>query len=130
MASPSSSLLDLDDPGNQAGVKPGTLHSADTDFVFASLEGTPLSKSNVRNRGLAPALEAARLSGLNPKIVFHDLRHAFASIMIDRGVSSVVLAQVMGHRDARTTEQIYIHIFDRERTDDRVREAMQSAMRL
>ena len=50
--------------------------------------------------------------------------------MIAQGITSVTLANAMGHRDARTTEQIYIHIFDRERTDDSVREAMQSAMRL
>jgi integrase len=65
-----------------------------------------------------------------PKITFHDLRHAFASIMIERGINSTVLADVMGHRDSRTTERIYIHLFNRQRTDDSVRAAMQSAMNL
>jgi integrase len=104
--------------------------STETDFVFSSKKGTPLNPSNVRNRGLKPALEAAGLDSVHPKITFHDLRHAFASIMIERGVSSVVLADLMGHRDSRTTERIYIHLFNRERTDEQVRAAMQSAMRL
>ena len=104
--------------------------SAETDFVFSSKNGTPLNPSNIRSRGFKPALEAAGLDNLNPKIVFHDLRHAFASIMIERGISSVVLADLMGHRDSRTTERIYIHLFNRQRTDEQVRAAMQSAMRL
>ena len=50
--------------------------------------------------------------------------------MIERGINSTVLADVMGHRDSRTTERIYIHLFNRQRTDEHVRAAMQSAMNL
>jgi integrase len=50
--------------------------------------------------------------------------------MIARGVNSVVLADVMGHRDPHTTEAIYVHLFDQARTDDQVRAAMQEAMKL
>jgi integrase len=50
--------------------------------------------------------------------------------MIERGLSSTVLAHVMGHRDATTTERKYIHLFNRQRTDEQVRHAMQSAMAL
>jgi hypothetical protein len=50
--------------------------------------------------------------------------------MIGRGLSSTALAQVMGHRDATMTERKYIRLFNRQRTDDQVRAAMRSAMRL
>jgi len=103
--------------------------STDEHLVFPSQDGTPLNQSNLVNRGFRPALKKAGLDGLNPGIRFHDLRHFFASVMIDRGVSSVVLADVMGHRDSRTTERIYVHLFNRRRTADQVRDAMQSAMR-
>jgi haloacetate dehalogenase len=43
-------------------------------------------------------------------------------------LGSTVLARVMGYRDATTTERTYIHLFDRQRADEQVREAMQSAM--
>lgn len=102
--------------------------STDEHFVFPSRDGTALNPSNVVNRGFKPALKKAGLDGLKPGIRFHDLRHFFASVMIDRGVTSVVLADVMGHRDSRTTERIYIHLFNRRRTADQVRDAMQSAM--
>jgi integrase len=60
----------------------------------------------------------------------HDLRHAFASIMIERGITPTVLANLMGHTTSATTERIYIHLFNRQRTDDHVRAAMQEAMTL
>jgi integrase len=88
--------------------------------------GTPTCAKWRRNAGSS---NAALAEG-QPRITFHDLRHAFASVMIERGLSSTVLAHVMGHRDATTTERMYIHLFNRQRTDDQVREAMQSAMAL
>ena len=54
----------------------------------------------------------------------HSMRHAFASRMIDRGISSTVLAALMGHESSTITERRYIHLFDRQRTDDAVRQAM------
>ena len=45
------------------------------------------------------------------------MRHAFASRMIDRGISSTVLAALMGHESSAITERRYIHLFDRERTN-------------
>jgi hypothetical protein len=50
--------------------------------------------------------------------------------MIARGLTSTVLSHVMGLRDATTTERTYIHLFNRQRTGDQVREAMRSAMAL
>ena len=44
-------------------------------------------------------------------------RHAFASRMIDRGISSTVLARLMGHESTAITERRYIHLFDKQRTD-------------
>ena len=48
--------------------------------------------------------------------------------MIERGVSSTVLANLMGHTSSITTERVYVHLFNRQRTDELVREAMESAM--
>jgi hypothetical protein len=50
--------------------------------------------------------------------------------MIERSLSTTVLARVIGHRDATTTERKYIHLINRVRTDEQVREALQSAMAL
>jgi len=55
------------------------------------------------------------------------MRHAFASRMIDRDISSTVLAPLMGHKSSTISERRYVHVFDRQRTDDAVRQAMVSA---
>jgi hypothetical protein len=44
--------------------------------------------------------------------------------MIGRGISSTVLAKLMGHETSAVTERRYIHLFDRQRTDDAVSQAM------
>jgi integrase len=95
-------------------------HSKDGDPVFASRSGRPLGHRNATNRGFEPAAREAGLEGVS----FHSMRHAFASRMIDRGISSTVLAALMGHESSAITERRYIHLFDRQRTDDVVREAM------
>jgi integrase len=41
---------------------------------------------------------------------------------IDRGISSTLLATLMGHESSTITERRYIHLFDRQRTDDAVRQ--------
>jgi integrase len=68
---------------------------------------------------------AAKAAGLND-VSFHSMRHAFASRMIDRGISSTVLAKLMGHESSAITERRYIHLYDKQRTDDAVRQAMAS----
>jgi integrase len=95
-------------------------YSADNDPVFASTTGKPLGHRNATRRGFAAAAKSADISG----ITFHSMRHAFASRMIDRGISSTVLAAIMGHDSSVITERRYIHLFDRQRTDDAVRDAM------
>jgi integrase len=47
--------------------------------------------------------------------------------MINRGINSTVLAALMVHESPTITERRYIHLFDRQRTDDQVRQAMSAA---
>jgi hypothetical protein len=49
--------------------------------------------------------------------------------MIDRRISSTVLVALMGHEPSTITERRYVHLFDRQRTDEGVRRAMASASR-
>jgi integrase len=96
--------------------------SAETDPVFASKTGSYLSHRNVTRRGFEPARAHAEIEA----ITFHSMRHAFASRMISRGITSTVLASLMGHESSVITERRYIHRFDQQRTDEAVRQAMSS----
>ena len=46
---------------------------------------------------------------------------------VDRGISSTVLAALMDHESSTITERRYVHLSDWQRTDEQVRNAMQSA---
>ena len=47
-----------------------------------------------------------------PHIRFHDLRHTFASIANDLGVSLFDISKALGHSETNTTSKIYTHMFD------------------
>ena len=102
--------------------------STETDFVFASKRGTALGHRNVC-RAFTEITDKAGLGG-EPRFTFHSLRAVYAALMIERGITSTVLASQMGHADSGVTERKYVHLFNRVRTDEAVREAMQAAMGL
>jgi integrase len=103
-----------------AALKLRSRYSADEDPVFAGRTGRPLGHRNATRRGFETAAAKAGIEG----VTFHSMRHAFASRMISRGINSTVLAALMGHESSTITEKRYVHLFDRQRTDELVREAM------
>lgn len=62
-----------------------------TDLVFHSQAGTPLDGSNIR-RCLNSALKAAKIHDLH----FHDLRHTFATRMVQAGVNLYKVQRLLG----------------------------------
>ena len=77
----------------------------DGDFVFASHTGTPLDARNVV-RHFHTLRERAGLKWLR----FHDLRHAFGSLLAAQGVHPRVAMELMGHSQLSVTMQIYTHV--------------------
>lgn len=51
----------------------------------------------------------------NKKIVVHDLRHSYASMLIAKGVDIYTLSKLMGHASITTTANIYGHLYDESR---------------
>jgi site-specific recombinase XerC len=43
---------------------------------------------------------------------FHDLRHAFGSLLIARGVNVAFASRQLGHASVSTTLNLYTHLFD------------------
>jgi integrase len=76
----------------------------DNDLVFSSELGTLTDPSNLR-RSFARITKSAGLGHWHP----HELRHSAASILSDAGVPLERVADVLGHRDVRTTSSVYRH---------------------
>jgi integrase len=75
---------------------------ADTD-VLLGREWSPMQYK-------IPLLEACRRAGIKTPIVFHSLRHTWASLAVMNGVPLMVVAKNLGHADTRQVEKTYGHL--------------------
>jgi integrase len=74
-------------------------------YVFTTRIGRPLHGRNV----LTSLHAALAKSGL-PRQRFHDLRHAYATLMLEDGEELVVVSRNLGHTNTSTTADIYAHV--------------------
>ena len=72
------------------------------EWVFATSEGTFLDRNNVAKAFRRP-VKRAGLPHHSP----HDLRHTFASLLLQDGVSLAHVQRMLGHQDPRLTASLY-----------------------
>jgi integrase len=82
----------------------------DTDLVFASMKGSPLSYANLRHRLLVPTAQEAGV----PWATFHTFRHTCASMLFDQGRNAKQVQRWLGHHSAAFTLETYIHLLSEE----------------
>ncbi len=75
------------------------------DLIFATRDGTPISRNTFRTRVWAPAVKA---SGVDFNVRIHDLRHAHASWLLAGGSDLRSVMDRMGHSLIQTTQK-YLH---------------------
>jgi hypothetical protein len=76
--------------------------------VFLSPSGEPWGDTGPDREFLSAAYERAGLR--RPGVMFHALRHTYASILAAGGIREDVVAQLMGHKRQGTTA-LYSHLF-------------------
>jgi integrase len=98
---------------------------------FIGNRGKALGPEEVYHSYFCVAMRRARLTKPGrtgkpaPKFTFHDLRHAAATLMIQKGKMNVVqVAEALGHKDAATTLNVYADLF---RDADNSREGLHTS---
>lgn len=77
-----------------------------TDWLFpGGNPGRPITRESVFDA----CRKAARRAGIDKALHPHSLRHAFATHLLDDGVSLPVIQVLLGHRDLKTTAR-YLHV--------------------
>lgn len=76
------------------------------EYVFTTTDGTHVNRTSFRERHFNPLLVKAKV----PKVRFHDLRHSFASMLLQRGVATKVASEALGHASPAITQRIYQHV--------------------
>lgn len=77
------------------------------DLDFPSPRAAMWEGSNFRHRVFNPAKKRAGLAAMT----FHDLRHTYASLLLAANVQPMVVAEQLGHTDARLVLQRYGHLY-------------------
>ena len=92
------------------GRRAGTRGWTEYDLVFPSRKGTPASRPGI----YATLRRAAELAGVEPAPRLHELRHTYATRLIDGGVPRSQLRRLLGHQYYETTMK-YVHVTSRAR---------------
>jgi len=76
------------------------------EWVFCNEDGGALDGDNLRHRVFYKVLEK---SGLR-RVRFHDLRHTYASLLLQQGESPAYVKEQLGHASIQTTVDVYGHL--------------------
>ena len=98
--------------------------AAECPLVFHTRTGKKIDPHSLRRDGLKPALSKA---GVTKRIRWHDLRHTYASILIDQGHPETFICEQMGHANPAITRRIYGHLFDRDKRREEARRKLEDA---
>ncbi len=77
----------------------------ENDLIFPSQSGTPMNQRNLLRKFKMIIQE----SGLR-EIRFHDLRHTAASLMLNHGITPMIVANRLGHSKVSVTLDTYGHL--------------------
>jgi integrase len=75
-------------------------------LILATEGGEPMNYSNMMQRHFLPAMEKAKI----PVMLFHDLRHTYASLLIEQGENLKYIQTQLGHSSPTVTLNVYVHL--------------------
>jgi site-specific recombinase XerD len=106
--------IPLNDTGFNMLLNKGKVVSM-SGYVFATQNGTQILNTNLQ-REFSKVVEKAKMTDFR----FHDLRHTFATRLVQSGVDLYSVAKLLGHKDIKTTQRYAHHHIDSLRQSVRV----------
>jgi integrase len=90
------------------------LKSSDLAFTHEAFDGRTWKDAKIQRAWKKaehdrPTKAACKAAGLEP-LGFHTLRHTYASMLLNRGVTLTTLADQLGHADTRMVQRVYGHL--------------------
>ncbi len=101
-----SALLDLRRKRKELFLAQGKNELPETDWIFPNQNGGFRDMKNLKKRHFQKCLEKAGLRSIR----FHDLRHTFASLLLQNGESLTYVKEQLGHSSIKITVDIYGHL--------------------
>lgn len=107
------------------------------DLIFPASNGRWLCRKNWQRRGFDAACVEAGLVDVvknngerveNPKYRPYDLRHFFASKLIEKKTNLKKIQNLMGHANIETTLNVYGHLPDDDRNDNNEKSGLLTGM--
>lgn len=80
-----------------------------SSLIFPDRDGEAMTRAYYSHNGWKPALAAAEVERKRAN-GFHALRHHFASVLLQQGVSIRAVAEYLGHHDPGFTLRTYAHL--------------------
>jgi integrase len=74
-------------------------------LLFANSKGNPYSANNIVQRRLWPILDALGI----PRCGMHAFRHSAATFLASSGVSPKIIQEQLRHASTKTTMDMYVH---------------------
>lgn len=79
-------------------------------YLFEGAGSTPQNPTKYSQSSIRQVLRrAVKSAGINRKVRTHDLRHSYATSMLEAGVDIRYIQELLGHASTKTTE-IYTHV--------------------
>jgi integrase len=76
------------------------------NLIFPNEAGEPINHNNFVCRYFIPALKKSKIG----KMRFHDLRHTYASLLIEQGENIKYIQSQLGHSSPTVTLNVYAHL--------------------
>ena len=96
----------------RAAAQAGTRGWRENNLVFPSTRGTPIALQYLAERRHITCERA----GIRA-VTMHELRHTYATRLIEGGVTLVEVQHLLGHRSINTTASTYVHLTESMRSN-------------